>query len=172
MKGIKKINRGLILTVVVLLAVITYLVIISIKINKMEVEAKSFLETFLAADEKYKVIPDEYRDDYEGYLKKIEPEMRNYFADDGAYEYYVENNIHSQYRNNNFYKTCRVFLQDAYESSYNNGVFTMQYLIGINGTLDFTKQENESFRNSYVFSFKQIDGKLKIYYLNYCIDII
>ena len=33
MKGIKKINRGLILTVVVLLAVITYLVIISIKIK-------------------------------------------------------------------------------------------------------------------------------------------
>ena len=52
MKGIKKINRGLILTVVVLLAVITYLVIISIKINKMEVEAKSFLETILAAEEK------------------------------------------------------------------------------------------------------------------------
>lgn len=46
----------------------------------------------------WKVIPEEYRDDYAGYVKKIEPEVRRYFAEDGAYEYYIENNIHEQYR--------------------------------------------------------------------------
>ncbi len=170
MKSFNKINRGLLFTLAVLLVTAIYLISLTVRVKDMKKEAERFMNGFLAADAGWKVIPEEYRDDYAGYVKKIEPEVRRYFAEDGAYEYYIENNIHEQYRKKNFYKSCSIFIQDIYDPGYNDGVLSIRFFLGISGKTDQNETEFEPFRNTYRFSFKRVDGELKIYYLNYSLE--
>lgn len=80
MSKFKKINRGLILTAAVVLAVAVYLGLLTAKASRMKTDAERLLKNFLAADAAWKVIPEEYMENYEGYIELLEPEMRDYFC--------------------------------------------------------------------------------------------
>ena len=59
MNKLKKINRGLILTAAVVLAVAVYLGLLTAKANRMKTDAERLLKKFLAADAAWKVIGEE-----------------------------------------------------------------------------------------------------------------
>ena len=168
MNKLKKINRGLILTAAVVLAVAVYLGLLTGKANRMKTDAERLLKNFLAADAAWKVIPEEYMENYEGYIELLEPEMRDYFADDSAYQYYIENNIYSQYRTNVFYRTCDVSLIELFSSEFDNNILSLPCMISISGKTNLEAQgQDYGAPLYYSFSFKEVDGELKIYYLNY-----
>ena len=168
MNKLKKINRGLILTAAVVLAVAVYLGLLTAKVNRMKTDAERLLKNFLAADAAWKVIPEEYMENYEGYIELLEPEMRDYFADDSAYQYYIENNIYSQYRTNVFYRTCDVSLIELFSSEFDNNILSLPCMISISGKTNLEAQgQDYGAPLYYSFSFKEVDGELKIYYLNY-----
>lgn len=168
MSKFKKINRGLILTAAVVLAVAVYLGLLTAKASRMKTDAERLLKNFLAADAAWKVIPEQYMENYEGYIELLEPEMRDYFADDSAYQYYIENNIYSQYRANVFYRTCDVSLIELFSSEFDNNILSLPCMISISGKTNLEAQgQDYGSPLYYSFSFKEVDGELKIYYLNY-----
>ncbi|MFR1517576.1 MAG: hypothetical protein ACLSVG_02190 [Clostridia bacterium] len=170
MKGLKKINRGLLLTLAVAVVVLIYIIVLSIKVENMKDDAERFLNGFLAADAGWKVIPEEYKEDYEGYISEIGPAVRKYFADEGAYDYYIENNIHAQYRMQTFYQAYDASLMQNSGSGYDNGILSVRYMISSSGKTDKNGFQTDMGWNQYAFSLKEGEGGLQIYYLNYGIE--
>ena len=164
MRSLKKINRGLILTVIVLAAVVIFIVSTVVKVNQLNQDAAIVLDDFIAADSKYKVIPEEYRSDCDAYIKMIEPELRKFFTDDDVYNYYINNNIRSQFKASNFYKSYNASVQEMISTQYENHILTSDYYVSVSSS---DGNPNGSSWTTCSFSFKVTDGKIKIYYINY-----
>ncbi len=167
MKFLKSINRGLFVIVPLVIAVAAYLLAVNIKVKHMEDLADSRIEEFLEVDSRLKQIPREYRNNEEEYVAKIASEARPFFEDDSAYDYYIANNISSQYRTGNFCERCNVVNIEKSDYSYNNGILKCEYYI----ESSLAWSGNASYDNSnYVFgtfSFIYKDGDIMIHYLNY-----
>lgn len=166
MKLFKSINRGLILTLLVLIVVITYVITVSLKASAMEEMSDSCLADFLIKDSEWKVIPAEYRNNEAGYLEKIESEVRTYFENDSAYNYYIDNNISCQFRTGNFCERYSASIYEKYGSTYDNGISQNYYMMYI--TYRMSNGESVDGDFSYMtFSFAQKDGSVQIHYIQY-----
>lgn len=102
MKFFRKINIGAIVLLIVVISVAVYMVCMNSKHNKIEEEAESFITSFFEADADWATIPEEYRKDSKGYIKSIEKDVKKYFCDDSAYDYYIKYVILVQYNSNKF----------------------------------------------------------------------
>ena len=102
MKFLKKANRGFVFLILLILSVVVYIVVCTIQRNDMKSESEIFIHQFINNEKNWRTIPEEYRDDSEGYIKSIENDVRPYFANDDAYNYYVENVIMLQFEKNVF----------------------------------------------------------------------
>ena len=102
MKFLKKANRGIIFLILLILSVSIYIVVCSVKRSDMKSESKVFINQFIDKCNAWHVIPEEYKDDPEGYVKSIEKDVRPYFENDKAYDAYIKNVIMLQYEANTF----------------------------------------------------------------------
>lgn len=62
MKAISKINRGLIVTLIVLIAVIIYIIAVNVGQDMQKPEIKKACADYIAMDIKYKLLPSDYTD--------------------------------------------------------------------------------------------------------------
>lgn len=117
----KKVNRGIIVLLCLLLAVVVYVVCISVKGKSLKSQSNDFVYGFLEKDVQWRNIPLEYQNDSDGYIKSIENEVKNYFYDESAYDFYIQNAILSQYQTGNFCPKMSVSLgefSDSYDGKY------------------------------------------------------
>ncbi|MBE7058726.1 MAG: hypothetical protein E7387_06460 [Ruminococcaceae bacterium] len=103
MKFFKKINRGVVFTLVVLSLVIVYVCVLGVNHYLMGEEASGFVSSFFRAEEDWRSIPENFRQDSNAYIKSIENDVKKYFANENVYEFYIKNVILSQYEKNTFY---------------------------------------------------------------------
>ncbi len=166
MKWFRKVNRGLLFTILVLLIVIVYMITLTVRVKALCREADSVLRNFLQADSVCQVIPEEYRTDCDAYLRKIEPDLRPYFANDDVYAYYIDHTIRVQYSSHSFYESYRASIGESHFSGYENAVLDLSCFLMITVTTE-QKTNPDLFQNGYRFSFRQTEDGLQIYYLNY-----
>lgn len=166
MKWFRKVNRGLLFTILVLLIMIVYMITLTVRVKTLCGEADSVLRAFLQADSVCQVIPEEYRTDCDAYLRKIEPELRPYFANDDVYAYYIDHTIRAQYSKNSFYESYRASVGECRFSGYENNILDLFCYLMITVTSEQTANP-DLFQNGYRFSFRQTGDGLQIYYLNY-----
>lgn len=90
MKLFKKINKGLILTTIVLVILITYIVTLEIQRNKEKGVIKEACEAYLEFESKYTLLPKEYQsftnkisqEKLEEYKKEVSEELKKLMVDD------------------------------------------------------------------------------------------
>ncbi len=102
MKFLKKANRGFIFLILLVLSVTIYIVVCTVKRSDMKSNAEVFINQLIDKDSVWRVIPDEYKDDPEGYVKTIKEDIRPYFENDKAYDAYINNVIMLQFDKNVF----------------------------------------------------------------------
>lgn len=102
MKFFRKVNFGVILLLVVVIATFAYIICKTSEHSKLDKKAEDFIISFFEADKEWRTIPMEYRDDSSGYVSSIEKDVKAFFCEDGAYEYYIKYAILSQYEDNVF----------------------------------------------------------------------
>lgn len=90
MKLFKKINKGLILTAIVLVILITYIVTLEIQRNKEKGVIKEACEAYIEFESKYTLLPKEYQsftnkisqEKLEEYKKEVSKELKKLMVDD------------------------------------------------------------------------------------------
>lgn len=90
MKFLKKINRGLILTLVVLIAVAIYLVVLSQAQAAAKSEIKNVCERYVVTEISYNMLPEKYRvknpdisqSEIEQYIEDMTNDIRAFYPDD------------------------------------------------------------------------------------------
>lgn len=96
----KKINRGFILTLFVLICVIIYLVVMIFVTREDVSEIKRLSEEYIAAELKYNMLPEEYRkqnpeipdDTLSAYIDEMKSTLKSYYIDnEQSYKYLLEN---------------------------------------------------------------------------------
>lgn len=99
MKVLSKINRGLILTVVVLLGVIGYLIGLEIVQNGARKDIQAVCEKYVAAEVSYRMLPEANRSDtpnlsteaLETYLSNMKQDLTSYYVDnEQTYRYLLD----------------------------------------------------------------------------------
>ena len=113
MGKLKKINFGALVTIVLLVCVVVYVLTMFVKHRELDRQSIPFLNDFFTDDADWRTIPEEYRQDSEGYIKSIEEEVKKYFCDENAYRNYIEYAVLTQYKQNSFVAdesngTCRI----------------------------------------------------------------
>jgi len=108
----KKINRGVILSIIVILCIVGYYVFLSIKTAPARKEMESLMTDFCETYAECVIVPAEYIKDYkteEGVqplVDSIREKFKPYFSDDEALDSFIEffysNNIESQTIGQNF----------------------------------------------------------------------
>ncbi len=89
MKKIKKINRGLILTVLVVTGVAVYLVTLNVARAGYKEEINAVLNEYIGVETSYNMLPDNYRDgkqemtesDFNAYVAKMKTDIAEYYID-------------------------------------------------------------------------------------------
>ena len=166
MKALKTVNRGLIVSLAVLIAVVVYVKGVSMKADAMEALSDSFIADFLIKDSEWKTIPAEYRNDEQSYIAKIEPDVRAYFDSDSSYNYYIDNNISHQYRTGSFCEHYSASVSKKYDNVYNKGVLESTYQLYISYKTDGNTSSEWDYSYT-TFSFVQINGEIKIHYIDF-----
>ena len=90
MKLLRKINKGFILTTIVLIAIITYIVCLEIQRNNEKGAIKEACEAYLAFEGKYTLLPKEYQsftnkipqEKFDEYKKEMSEELKKLLIDD------------------------------------------------------------------------------------------
>ena len=92
MKFLKKINLGLILTIIVVTAVTIYSVNIELKRNKQKDEIKNLCEEFIDLTNKYAILPEEYQnlenkmseEELDTYISEIKNNLKEKMIDNSS----------------------------------------------------------------------------------------
>ena len=164
MKILKKVNRGLLLTILVLIVVGVYVVTLVKEVNGLKTEVEKEATEFLSVQAECMVIPEDFQEDPDAYVAKIEPLLKGFFAEEEAYQFYIENNILSQYKNKMFYKDYFSELNYLQVNRYEQGILSVSLSVQSQGTLpDNTVSGSGGFHS---FQYKNVGGAMKIYYLN------
>ena len=132
MKFLKKANRGFVFLILLILSVVVYIVVCTIQRNDMKSESEIFIHQFINNEKNWRTIPEEYRDDSEGYIKSIENDVRPYFANDDAYNYYVENVIMLQFEKNVFLEEVDIDSIFIEVFSYEDNQATCEIMVNSN----------------------------------------
>lgn len=159
MRIFKRINRGLILTLVILCFVFVHICVLAAKHDRLEKESASFIAAFFKAEENWKSIPEEFRQDSDEYIKSIEQEAKMYFDNEKVYEYYIKDVILSQYESGKFLKQeeCEYSMFETYGSNYDGELLQVSVFVGIGSEI----ASNYSSDN-FTITLKESDSGLKI----------
>lgn len=157
MKFFRKINVGAILMLIAAVCAVSYMVLMTSKHNDLEEKSKSFIEAFFESDEIWRTVPNEFRNDPQGYIDSIEDEVKQYLDDD-ACDYYLKHAILSQFETNVFIEADGHVLDrlEWYECKYDGRIIQIEAWIEMRscfGDVNITLRED--------------DSGLKITYLNY-----
>lgn len=101
MKWFSKINRGVILTVIVITGVVIYLVSLSISQSRSIPELKKLTEEYIQLDVKYAMLPEEYRnetpditkDELDSFIQEMEEKLSVFYPDEEQYSEFAVKNI-------------------------------------------------------------------------------
>jgi hypothetical protein len=112
MKLVSKINRGLIATIIVLIAVIVYIVIVGVSQSVQKPEIKKACTDYIAMDIKYKLLPSDYID----VSQKVPQSLQDSIISD------MKSDIKAKYIDNEqLVNTVIKEYQDNLESQFKNG---------------------------------------------------
>lgn len=158
MKFFRKINFGVIVLLIVVISAAVYMIYMNSKYNDLGEEANVFLVSFFEADADWGTVPEEYRKDSKSYIESIEKDVKKYFCDDGAYEFYIKNAILAQYESNNFYDQSDRKFNEAtiFETAYDGENFEV-----------FLTVDTSFFSGSVNMTLIEADGGFKIKCLDY-----
>ena len=71
MRFFRKVNFGVILLLVVVIATFAYIICKTSEHSKLDKKAEDFIISFFEADKEWRTIPMEYRDDSSGYVRMV-----------------------------------------------------------------------------------------------------
>lgn len=180
MKFLKKINKGLLLTILVLAILITYIVVVEIQRNGEKDIIKEACERYIDFENKYTVIPKEYRNQngkvsnekVEEYKIELEKELKNLMIkDENIYNQQkniVEDKLENQIDAFEIYisKLSKVLKVSKYEFDLDQVVVTIENTLEteyIDNTDNFNKKTNKT-TNKYedTITLKRENGTWKI----------
>ena len=107
MKVLAKINRGVILTVVVLLGVAAYLIGLEVMHSSARKEIGALCEEYIQAELRYHMLPEEYRGatpgmteaELDGYIAQMKEDLTPYYVDNEQTYRYLFNSLEESLRN-------------------------------------------------------------------------
>lgn len=164
MKFLKKANRGIIFLILLILSVSIYIVVCSVQRSGMMSDSENFINQFVDKENDWRVIPDEYKDDPEGYIKSIEEEVKPYFENDKAYDAYIENVIMVQYKDYVFIEGMDVNRISIELFSFDGEQATCEFTVDYNmKTSENAGQSDSSFLgNGFKMKLCQVNNEIKI----------
>lgn len=176
MNHFRKINRGVILTTVIALAVVTYLVALSVIRNADKPAIEEVCTKYIQADINYSMLPKEYRIDNP---KMPKVELDKYIADmtNDIKAYYSDNTQSSKY----FIDTLKINIEDQAKGTgviydykkeilgfksytYKNDTVTVK--IVTNTTFENSSREKVLQQTDNFITLQKIDNEWKVVYSN------
>jgi len=138
MKFLKKINRGLILTVFVVLAVIIYLVSLGIYNASQKPVLEKLTEEFLEVYLQYEMLPEEFRvlnhqmskEEQEKFLSEMKTELSRFYPEEEMYFEFALTNKKSRVNS--------LFLGQRAVKSYDKRIINFENFVFENNTADVT----------------------------------
>lgn len=100
MKFLRKVNIGAVISVIILTIVVVYMVTLTSKYSDLKKQSDIFMTSFFNENADCVTIPENYRNDYDNYIKSIEEKIKPYFYDDESYNKYLETFILPQFSSN------------------------------------------------------------------------
>lgn len=180
-KIIRKTNRGIIVTSLVILLVVCYLVVLSINQKQALPDIKNACQTYVEADAAWRILPENFIDgqtaptdsEVKKYADSLEPEISPYYTDNQSIR---ENAVGSVYLN----LKLQIMTGRIYTSYVNNNIkFGAVTFRDNTATVDFTTQTvteymdiasgstepvRESAESTNQITLQKEDGKWKIIY--------
>ncbi|MEI8199545.1 MAG: hypothetical protein WCG21_05765 [Eubacteriales bacterium] len=180
-KFIRKINRGIIVTSIVVLLVVGYLVVLSINQKQAVPVIKDACQAYVEADAAWRVLPENFIDgqtaptdsEVKKYADSLEPEISRYYTENQSI---LENAVGSVYQN----LKLQIMTGRIYTSYANNNIKFQAVTFHDNTvTVDFTTQTvteyvdvaagsaepvRESAESTNQITLQKEDGKWKIIY--------
>jgi hypothetical protein len=190
MKTISKINRGLIATVIVLIAVITYIVAVTVSQDTAKPTIKQACADYIAMDIKYKLLPSDYTDAnkkvpqslQDSIISNMKSDIKAAYIDnkplvDTVIKEY-QDNLEAQFKNGANLKSIKRQILKFNSIDFNgdtvvvnfNSIVDVELITGYTtnnntGVVTPTFQANNS-HTSESISFEKVDGKWKVVVAN------
>lgn len=184
MKILKKINKGLILTILVLVILIIYFVNLEKQRDKDKTDIKKACEEFIAFTDKYAVLPEELQtlqneipeEKVEDYIRQMKKDLTNFMIDNPEAINIQQKNLEYNLKSGYDVLQVRTKLSRRIQkiSSYqfeNNQVTVMlednieEIVKTSDGNKEYTKS-NELSVNEDEIILKKVDGNWKVVYAN------
>lgn len=184
MKILKKINKGLILTILVLVVLIIYFVNLEKQRDKDKPDIKKACEEFIAFTDKYAVLPEELQtlqneipeEKVEDYIRQMKKDLTNFMIDNPEAINIQQKNLEYNLKSGYDVLQVRTKLSRKIQkiSSYqfeNNQVTVMlednieEIVKTSDGNKEYTKS-NELSVNEDEIILKKVDGNWKVVYAN------
>jgi len=148
MKFLKKINRGLIVTVLILIVLIVYLVVQSISHDSAEPVIKDICEKYISTVTSYKILPEEYMSDnsemqqadLEKYIQNMTSDIKSFYADNEQnYSYLI--------------KSCKESLENQAKGkeviyNYKKDIVSFEKIIFNRNTVTVTIRKNNTYNGT------------------------
>ena len=127
-------------------------------------DSENFINQFVDKENGWRVIPDEYKDDLEGYIKSIEEDVRPYFENDKAYDAYIENVIMVQYKDYVFIEGMDVNRISIELFSFDGEQATCEFTVDYNmkTSENAGQSDSDSLFSGFKMKLSQVNNKIKI----------
>ena len=183
MKLLKKINKGIILSIIVLIILIIYNVTLQIGRNQEKVEIEEVCKQYLAFEDKYTVLPKEYQsftnkipeEKLKQYKEEMSKELKKVIvSDNNIYELQktvIEDKLDEQVNSNKIFASKNSKLVDItkYEFQDDQVTVIIENLMEIE-FIELIEQEekiqNETIKIEDIVTLKKQDDNWKVIYAN------